>query len=136
MGRMIAATKKNGALIAIGAIVVAAGLAALFFFLHRSDQAGPSGDPAAEETYRRDYIVSAIASCADSAAKNPKVAEAHYSSEMIKAYCQCFAEKSVDQLSAADMGKITANHSLPPELLPVIEEDAKACGALHLKEQP
>lgn len=137
---MIAAIMKNGVAIAIGATVVAAGLAALLFF-HHSEQsaipATPSGTAAStDEVYRRDYIVSAIAACADSASKNPKVAEAHYSSEMIKAYCQCFAEKSVDQLSAADMGKITANRSLPPELMPVIEEDAKTCSAMHLKQQP
>jgi hypothetical protein len=127
--------KPNRALVAVGVVVVA-GLAILIF-LHRNDlrsQAGLMGtlSPTGAESYRRSYINSSIASCSSGLSSNPAIT-AKISADTIANYCRCFAEKSVDQISAGDLFQLVVKHTPSPELNAKVQEDAKACAALYLK---
>lgn len=128
--------KPNRTLVAVGAVVV--GGVAILIFLHRNDlrssQTGLMGalSPNGAEAYRRSYINSSIASCTSGISSNPAIA-AKISADTIANYCRCFAEKSVDQISAGDLFQLVVKHSPSPELNAKIQEDAKACAAQYLK---
>ncbi len=132
--------KPNGALVAVGVVLVA-GLGVLIF-LHRNDlkssQAGLMDklSPNGAEAYRRSYINSAIASCSSGMTNSPRIAAARISADMIANYCECFAEKTVDQISPGDMIQLVLKRSPSPELNAKTQEDAKACIAQYLQHRP
>jgi len=133
--------KNNLLLIGIG-IVVVIGLAVLLMPRHHDDtpaqsglaggQAGPMS-PEAKDEFRKSYLTSSAKSCADTMTKSPNLAEQKITPEMVTAYCECFAEKSVDQFSDDDIAKTSATQQIPPALMATIQDDAKSCAAQYLQ---
>ena len=128
--------KPSKTWVAIGAVIV--GGIAILVFLHRNDwQPGHGGmlgslSPNGNQTYRQSYLNASIASCTSTIASNPTIAT-KISADSIANYCRCFAEKSVDQISAGDLFQMVVKHSPSPELNAKIQDDAKACAAQYLK---
>jgi hypothetical protein len=83
--------------------------------------------PEIKAKFRDSYVVSARKSCVASAEAR---AQGRFSAAQIATYCDCFAQRSVDRLSGADITALVLNrNNPPPELRSRLVVVAQGCAA-------
>lgn len=90
--------------------------------------------PEIKARFRDSYVANARKSCVASAEART---QGRFSAAQIETYCDCFAQRSVDRLSGADMialGALALNHNdPPPELRSRLVAVAQSCVADTLR---
>jgi hypothetical protein len=88
--------------------------------------------PAVKAKFRDSYVAGARKSCVQSATAR---AQGRLSDAEIAAYCDCFAQRSVDRLSGADITALVLDrNNPPPELRSRLVAVARSCVADILQQ--
>jgi hypothetical protein len=83
--------------------------------------------PEVKAKFRDSYVASARKSCVQSAEAR---AQGRFTDAEIETYCDCFAQRSVDRLSGADISALVLNrNNPPPELRSRLVAVARSCVA-------
>ena len=92
-----------------------------------------SDRPEIKAKFHDSYIASARKSCVESATAR---AQGRFSDAEIATYCDCFAQRSVDRLSGADISALILNrNNPPPELRSRLVAVAQSCVADTLQRR-